>query len=189
MTDFPYHTLESAPAAARPILEAAQQAYGMLPNLYRKLAESPALVEGYWELGKIFANSSLTAEEQQVVLLATSTLNGCTYCVGAHSAIADMMNIPGAVTDAIRNGTPIDNARLEALRRFTQIIVGQRGWISGADMQGFLAAGYTQAQALDVILGVGLKTMSNYANHIMQTELDKAFLGRIWESGSKVTTG
>jgi uncharacterized peroxidase-related enzyme len=188
MTEFPYHTPVSAPEAARPVLEAAQQAYGMLPNLFRKLAESPALAEGYWELGKIFAGCSLSGVEQQVVLLATSAMNGCSYCVGAHSAIADMMKIPAEVTDAIRDGRPINDPRLEALSRFTQALVAQRGWVSDAELRDFLEAGYTRPQVLEVILGVGLKTLSNYANHIMQTELDAAFSERAWEPRTEART-
>jgi uncharacterized peroxidase-related enzyme len=163
-------------------MESALQAYDMLPNLYRKMAESPALANGYWELGNIFASSSLSAVEQQVVLLATSTLNGCTYCVGAHSAIADMMKIPTEITDALRDGEPVPDANLEALRKFTQQVVSQRGWVSEADTQDFIDAGFTRAQILDVVLGVGLKTLSNYANHIMQTGLDEAFASRTWQA-------
>jgi uncharacterized peroxidase-related enzyme len=182
MTEFDYHDMDSAPEGSRAVMESAQQAYGMLPNLFRKMAESPALTRGYWELGNIFAGSSLSATEQQVVLLATSTQNGCTYCVGAHSAIADMMNIPAEVTDALREGRPIPDAHLEALRKFTQQVVAQRGWLSEASVHEFLDAGYSRAQLLDVVVGVGLKTMSNYANHIMQTGLDDAFSSRAWQA-------
>jgi uncharacterized peroxidase-related enzyme len=182
MAEFIYHDTDSAPGGSLETMESAQQAYGMLPNLYRKMAESSALAKGYWELGNIFAGSSLSAVEQQVVLLATSTQNGCTYCVGAHSAIADMMKIPAEVTDALRDGKPVPDAKLEALRKFTQQVVSQRGWVAEADTQDFLDAGFTRAQVLDVVLGVGLKTLSNYANHIMQTGLDDAFASRAWQS-------
>jgi uncharacterized peroxidase-related enzyme len=181
MTEFRDYDLDSAPDDSGEVLESAKQAYGMLPNLYRKMAESPALVKGYWELGNIFARSSLLPVEQQVVLLATSTLNGCTYCVGAHSAIADMMKIPTEVIDALRDGRPIPDVPLEALRVFTQRVVAQRGWVSEAELQDFLDAGYTHAQVLDVVLGVGMKTLSNYANHIMGTSLDEAFASRAWQ--------
>jgi uncharacterized peroxidase-related enzyme len=182
MTEFSYHDIDSAPKGSRDVMESAQQAYGMLPNLFRKMAESPALTRGYWELGNIFAGSSLTATEQQVVLLTTSTENGCSYCVGAHSAIADMMNIPADITDALREGRPVPDAKLEALRKFTQQVVVRRGWVAEADVQEFLDAGYSRAQLLDVVVGVGLKTMSNYANHIMQTGLDDAFASRAWKA-------
>lgn len=181
MTEFIYHDLRSAPDESGEVLEASQQTYGMLPNLHRKMAESPALLKGYWELGNIFAKSSLLPVEQQVVLLAVSTLNGCSYCVGAHSAIADMMEIPAGITDALRDGKPIADAHLEALRVFTQRVVAQRGWVSETELQDFLDAGYTRTQVLDVILGVGMKTLSNYANHIMGTTLDEAFASRAWQ--------
>lgn len=185
MTKFSYHDIDSAPQGSRAVMESAQQAYGMLPNLYRKMAESPTLANGYWELGRIFAGSSLSATEQQVVLLATSTENGCGYCVGAHSTIADMMQIPAEITDALRAGKPIPDERLEALRKFTQQVVAQRGWLSEAEIKSFLDAGYSRAQILDIVVGVGLKTMSNYANHIMQTGLDDTFAGRAWQAATE----
>ncbi len=128
MIEFPCHTIESAPDAARPVLEVGEKAFGMLPNLFRKMAESPALLESYWQLNQIFAGSSLNPVEQQVVLLSVSVANRCGYCVGAHSALADMTGVPAEVTEALRSGEPIADSRLEALRHFTRTLVEQRGW-------------------------------------------------------------
>lgn len=180
MTDFPYHDRSTAPAAAKPLLEQAEKAYGMLPNLLAKMAEAPALLEGYWTLTAVFGNSSLSAAEQQVVLITTSRSNECTYCVGVHSALADMQKVPTEVTDAIREDRPIPDARLEALRTVTRRMVEQRGWLEDAEVAEFLAAGFNREQLLEVVLGVGLKTLSNYTNHIAGTELDEAFAGRRW---------
>jgi AhpD family alkylhydroperoxidase len=152
----------------------------MIPNLFAKMAEAPALLEGYWSLARIFENSSLGPVEQQVVLIATSRVNQCRYCVGVHSAVADMQQVPAEITDALREGRPLPDARLEALRRFTERVVEARGWAPESELEAFLAAGYTSAQVLEVVLGVGLKTLSNYTNHLAGTELDPAFAGRAW---------
>jgi uncharacterized peroxidase-related enzyme len=181
MIDFPYHTMDSAPADAKPVLAAGEKAFGMVPNLFRKMAEAPALLEGYWQLNRIFGKTSLSPVEQQVVLISVSVSNRCTYCVGAHSALADMINVPSEVTDALRTGQTLPDRRLEALRRFTQVLVQTAGWVPEEEVQAFLDAGYSRVQILEVVLGVGLKTLSNYTNHLAGTELDPAFGARTWQ--------
>lgn len=180
MADFPDHTLDTAPPDARPALEAARQSYGMIPNMFAKMAEAPPLLKSYLEVTRLFEQSGLDTAEQQVVLLTTSFTNRCKYCMGAHSVLADIQGVPESVTNAIRNGEEIADSRLEALHRFTARVVEERGWVSDADVKDFLEAGYTPANLLEVILGVGLKTMSNYTNHIVGTELDQAFSERAW---------
>ena len=181
MKDIPYHTPETAPDDAKPIFEAAEKAFGMVPNLFRKMAEAPALLEGYWQLNSIFTRSSFSPMEQQVVLIAASVANGCSYCVGVHSVMADMAEVPADVTNALRTGQTITDERLEALRHFTQMLVEMRGWVPDSEVQAFLDAGFSRAQVLEVVLGVGLKTLSNYTNHLVNTELDPAFQGRAWQ--------
>ena len=116
-----------------------------------------------------------------MVLLAVSVENGCEYCVGAHSVIADMSDVPTPVTDALREGEAIEDSRLQALRRFTEQVVATRGYPSSEDTRAFLDAGFESRQILDVVLGVGMKTLSNYTNHIAGTELDEAFAHRAWK--------
>jgi len=181
MSEFPTHTKETAPEAARSIFDAAEKAYGIVPNLHRKMAESPALLEAYWQLSQVFSSSSLTPVEQQVVLIAASVTNNCTYCVGAHSVLADLVDTPAEVTEALRTGEVIPDVRLQALRKFTQSVVITRGWVHESEVSTLLDEGYTRAQVLEVILGVGLKTLSNYTNHLVATELDAAFQGREWK--------
>lgn len=184
MSEFPTHTLETVPEEAKTIFDAAEKAYGMVPNLHRKMAESPALLEGYWQLSQVFSNSSLTPIEQQVVLIAASVTNNCTYCVGAHCVLADMVNTPAEVTEALRTGEVIPDDRLQALRKFTQSVVITRGWVQESEVSALLNEGFTRSQVLEVILGVGLKTLSNYTNHLVATELDAAFQGRAWEQAA-----
>jgi uncharacterized peroxidase-related enzyme len=174
------HTIDSAPEAARESLTAAAKAYGFLPNLLAVMAEAPALLKAYRALIDIFDETSFTPTERQVVLLATSFENGCEYCVAAHSVIAQMQKVPDEVVQAIRDGAPIADRKLEALRRLTGSIVKSRGWPPVAEIEAFLDAGYTQAQILEVVLGVGAKTLSNYTNHVAATPLDRAFAKAAW---------
>lgn len=179
------HTTASAPEESKLQLAASQQAYGFIPNLHGVMAEAPALLNGYAAFSKIFEETSFTPAERQVVLLATSCANECGYCMAAHSAVATMRKVPLDVIAAIRNGSPINDEKLEALRRLTASVVVTRGWPLIADIEAFLRAGYAKAQVLEVVLGVGLKTLSNYANHIANTPLDAAFESFAWKQASE----
>lgn len=178
------HTLESAPETARETLTGAKKALGFVPNLYGIMAEAPALLKAYTTLSRIFDETSFSPTERQVVLLTVSYENGCQYCVAAHSVIADLQKVPAEVVGAIRDGKSISDAKLEALRRFTSAVTRTRGWPSDDDTEAFLNAGYTTAQVLEVVLGVGVKTLSNYTNHITGTPLDSAFAAAAWSKAA-----
>jgi uncharacterized peroxidase-related enzyme len=178
--NYPVNTIETAPESARPTLAAAQKGFGFLPNLLAVMSTAPALLEGYLTLSRIFDSSSLSPTERQVVLLAVSRENGCAYCMSVHTAIAGMQKVPSDVVAAIRGDTAIQDAKLEALRRFASSVARERGWVSEAETAAFQAAGYGPQQVLEVVLGVGLKTISNYTTHIAKTPLDTAFLSVQW---------
>ena len=182
MSIFSIHSEHTAPEASQAILEGAKAKYGFLPNLLGGLASSPAALEAYVTLSDIFDKSSLTPAERQVVILAISAENGCEYCVAAHSTIAAMIKVPDDVIGALRDGRPIADGRLEALRNFTETVVRKRGWADEDDVQAFLAAGFGRAQVLDVVLGVAFKTLSNYANHLIRTPVDAAFAATEWKA-------
>ncbi|MFQ5509767.1 MAG: carboxymuconolactone decarboxylase family protein [Leptospirillia bacterium] len=182
MSDYTFHTVDSAPEATRPVLEAVEKRFGFVPNLAAGLANAPAALEGYLAVAGAFEKSSLTPVEQQVVLLATSVDNGCPYCVAAHSMIArNMVGAPDSVVDAMRCGKAPDDPRLAALANFAHALVRERGHVEGsAEHQAFLDAGYTPAQALEVVVGITQKTLSNYANRLLGTPLDAPFEAEGW---------
>lgn len=181
--EFQVHNGETAPQEAIETLQSVQKAFGFIPNLMGVMAESPPLMKAYLEIGKLFDQTGFSPTERQVILLAVNYENNCTYCVAAHSTIAAMQKVPSDVIEALRTDMPIADARLEALRQFTKEVVQTRGWPSAAVLENFIAAGYTKAQVLDVILGVGMKTLSNYTNHIAHTPLDEAFASATWSKG------
>jgi len=180
MSSFPVHTRESAPETARPILDTVAGMFGFLPNLFGVMATSPALAEAYTSLSGIFEKSGLNSTERQVVLLTVSRFNECHYCMAAHSVAAKMQQIPAAVVEAIRTDHPIPDPKLGALRVYVNRLIEKRGWIDEAEMGEFLAAGFETSHALDVLVGVGQKTLSNFTNHIAHTPLDKAFEQHAW---------
>jgi len=180
MMSFPVQTPETAPEGAKEILTTAKKNYGFVPNLLGVMSTAPSLVEGYLTLAKIFESTSFSPTERQVVLLATSYENECEYCMAVHSTFSEMQKVPREIVQAIRTGSPIQDLKLEALRRFTSAVVTAQGWASPDDVKAFFGAGYAEQQALEVVLGVGLKTISNYTTHIAKTPLDDAFSAAAW---------
>lgn len=176
-------TLENASPEAKPFLEGAVAKLGMIPNLYAYLANFPALLETYVHAYELFRkHSGFTPTEQEVVLLSTSYENSCHYCVAAHSFVAEHMSkVPAEVTEAIRTGQPVRDQRLSALSTLVKELVADRGHASDNSVQAFLDAGFTQVQFLAVILAVGVKTLSNYTNHALNTQIDGAFASCAWE--------
>ena len=181
MIEFSRHTVESAPDEAKPILEGVQNALGFVPNLIGYMADAPALVQGYTTLSGIFEKTSFSPTERQIILLTVSRENSCHYCMAAHTSMAQMQKVSSDVIRALRDGTSIGDPKLEALRVFTEKLVERRGYADQADIEAFLAAGYTQQNILEVVLGIGLKTLSNYTNHIVETEVDDAFTANTWQ--------
>jgi len=164
--DFKLHTVETAPEASRKNLSDVKQKYGRVPNFFAVAAESPAAVDAYLSLSNIFGKTTLSPVDQQVVILAASAENKCDYCVAAHSRGAKAAGVPDDVVKAIRERTPLKDPKTEALRRLVSRIVGQRGWLSDVEVQEFLGSGYSKSQLLDVMVGVSMKTLSNYINHL-----------------------
>ncbi|GAA4312911.1 carboxymuconolactone decarboxylase family protein [Pontixanthobacter gangjinensis] len=172
--------LENANEEQKQILERAKKANGMIPNMYKNMVNLPGLQDTY-DLGyKHFREQSgFTPAEQEVVFLTLSIDNDCGYCTAAHSFIADNMSkTPEEVTNAIRDGKEIPDAKMKALSEFTKIMNESRGNPTPEQAKRFLDAGYEEIHILGIILAQSVKTISNYSNHIFHTEIDDAFAGR-----------
>ena len=180
MLDLALQSADTAPEGSVDSLEAANEAYGFVPNLIAALANAPAAVNAYHEISKAFESSSLSRVERQVVLLTTSFENRCHYCVAAHSVVAAMAGLPPETVVALREGEFIEPPRLESLRRLTTSIVRNRGFVPEEELEAFFDVGFTQAQVLEVLTGVTQKTMSNYVNHLARTPLDEVFKRAEW---------
>ena len=178
---FTLHTKETAPKTSVPILEMAEQQFGMIPNLFAVFAESPAALHAYTSINTALQQSDLSELEKQVVFLSVSVENGCLYCVGAHSAIANTAQIDEVTLSELRDKKPLSNPKLNALRNLTLCILQRQGWVPDDELDAFLAAGYEQKHILDVITIISMKTLSNYVNHIAQTPLDDAFSAFQWQ--------
>ena len=180
MTNYTTHTIESAPEASKPILEAVKGKVGFVPNLMATMAESPVMVESYLTMMGLFDKSNLSATEREIVLMTNNRLNGCSYCMAAHTAVAKMHGVDDGVIDALRSGSSIDDPKLEALRVFSTIVNASQGRPSQDQITAFLEAGYTKETILEVIVGTALKVLSNYTTPITKPEVDGAFTPMTW---------
>ena len=181
MTTLKVHNIESAPTEAKPLLENSQKAYGMIPGLHGVLAASPQLLKAYQDLHQLFTETSFNNDELTVVWQTINVEHACHYCVPAHTGIAKMMKVDDAIINALRDETPLADAKLEALRTLTLSLTRNRGNVSQADLEAFYAAGYGEQQVLEIILGLSQKVISNYTNHIANTPVDEAFQKFAWK--------
>ena len=177
MTTFPLHSTETAPEASKELLNGAQKSIGFVPNLMRVMAESPVTLEAYQTLMGLFEKTSFSATEKEVITLSISNVNGCHYCLAAHSTIAAMKKVSAELIDLARNGGDFPDAKLDALAKLTRSIVETRGWPEEHLLEAFYAKGYTTANYLELLVGVTMKTLSNYVNHQANTPIDEAFGG------------
>ena len=181
MTTLKIHNIETAPEESKPLLEKSQKGFGMIPGLHGVLASAPKVFEAYQTLHELFTQTSFNAEELTVVWQTINVEHACHYCVPAHTGIAKMMKVDDSITEALRNETPLESAKLEALRTMTLIIVRNRGHVSQEELDAFYAAGYGEQQILEIILGLSQKVISNYTNHIANTPVDAPFQGFAWK--------
>ena len=170
-------TPENAPPEAAALLRGAQQKIGFVPNMYGYMAQVPELLEAYLSGYAGFrSGAGFTPPEQEVVFLAISAVHGCDYCVAAHSMLAAKVSkVPADSVAALRAGRQLPDAKLEALAEFTRLMVTSRGMPGKAAVDAFLAAGFTERHVLGIVLAIGVKTYSNYTNHLAGTALDPAF--------------
>ena len=148
------------------------------------MAGSPSLVNAYLALGRLFNETSLLPAERQVVLLTVSFENESEYSMSAHTVTAKIAGVPDEIIERLREGRALPYAKLEALRLFTRKLVSSRGRPTKEDVQAFFSAGYDRKHVLDVLVGIGMKTLSNYTDHIADIRLDDSFESARWRKTS-----
>ncbi|SCE65958.1 alkylhydroperoxidase AhpD family core domain-containing protein [Micromonospora viridifaciens] len=178
---FTAHTLDTAPAAARATMASVQRKQGHLPTAVALMAESPELLKGFLGANAVFEASDLDPIAREVVVFAVATRNECHLCVAMHTATLARQGAAPELIDALRAGTELPDARLEALRGFTLAVLDHRGAVPDADLDAFLAAGWQPRHALDVVLGVGTYTISTFANRLTDAPLDPPLATYAWE--------
>lgn len=171
---------QSAPEKAQPYLAKAKSAFGLVPNVEQVMAQAPALLASYMTAWDEFDTTSLSAAERQVVYQATNFENNCQYCMPWHTLLSENAGLESDDVEALRNAAPLSDNKLEALRLFTQAVLRTQGSIEPHALNAFFGAGYEEQQALEVVLGIAVKIMSNYTNSMAQTPLDKEAQSKTW---------
>lgn len=168
---------QTATGTAVALLKNAEDQFGFVPNLYAHMANMPGLLENYIAgYEKFRTKAGFSPAEQETILLTISSVNGCHYCMAAHSMVADKMHGMNAdLIAALRNGAVLPDPKLNALSAFTRKMVTSRGRPDAPVRDAFFAAGYDSSAVLGVILGISVKTLSNYVNLASDTPLDAAF--------------
>lgn len=165
-------TIEASPAASQPLLTAVKQQLGSVPNLFRVVGNSPAALEGYLGLSGALAKGTLDAKLRERLALRVSQLNGCDYCLSAHTYLGKQLaKLDDSELALSREGRSAD-AKVEAALRFATAIVRERGHISAAAFAEARSAGYSDAQLVEIVLHVALNTLTNYVNTVAGTEVD-----------------
>ena len=164
-------TIADAPAAAQPLLDAVKKQIGSVPNLFRVVANSPAGLEGYLGLNAALGKGTLPAQTRERIALAVAELNGCSYCLSAHSHFAGLFKLDGSEILAARRGGSADPKAAAAVA-FAVAVARARGHVSGADLAAVKAAGYSDGAVIEIVLHVALNTLTNYVNEVANTEID-----------------
>ncbi|MFZ5472127.1 MAG: carboxymuconolactone decarboxylase family protein [Myxococcota bacterium] len=165
-------TIDASPAASRPLLEEVKKHLGSAPNLFRVMANSPAVLEGYLGLSGALAKGELDARTRERIALAVSELHRCDYCLSAHTYLAkSLAKLDEAEIAANREGGSGD-PKADVAVRFAVRLARERGNVTDGDLKALRAAGYGDGQALEILMHVVLTTLTNYVNHVAQTEID-----------------
>jgi AhpD family alkylhydroperoxidase len=168
MMMFTEHTLDSAPAASKRLMESTAKHLGHLPAGVARLAESPEMLGGFLKVSGLFEASTLDPLSREVVIMTIATRNDCHFCITMHTGRLRALDAEPAVIAALQGGQSLDDPRLEAVRTFTLRALATTGAVPEEQIDEFLAAGYTRRNALEVVLGIGTYTMSTLANRLVR---------------------
>jgi uncharacterized peroxidase-related enzyme len=165
-------TTESAPAASQKLLDAVKKQLGTTPNVFRVASHSPAALEGYVNLLGALKKGSLPAATHERIALAVAEINGCAYCLSAHTYLGKTVaGLDDKEVAANRDGRS-DDAKADAAVRFAASVARERGQVSEGDLRAVKAAGYDDAQVVEIILHVALNVWTNYLNKVAETDID-----------------
>ena len=169
---FVTHTIDSSPAAARAALEATRSRAGFLPTATARLAAAPAVLAAFGQWTGAFERTSLSPIEREVVIFAVARRNGCDLCKAFHTAGLLRLEAPPALIEALRRGEPLGDPRLDALDAFARSVLESAGDPGAGAWRGFLAAGFSREQALEIVLGIAAYTLSTFANRLVEAPID-----------------
>jgi len=181
MIVYPVHSTETAPEESRPLLCGLAENLGMVPNLAAAMAESPQLLKSFLAAREIYHGGTFTPAEIEVLSLTAAFENDVPWCMAFHSTMAHRGGVAAESVEALRQGRSPAEPRLGALSEFARTMVQRRGAVAREDLERFCGAGFTRAQALEVVLGMAFSQMANYAGHLTDVPLDEPLRPQAWQ--------
>jgi alkylhydroperoxidase family enzyme len=177
---FTVHTIESAPEKSKPTLQGMKQKFGFLPNIMGTMAENPILLNGFASAFGSFHGGSFNEAEKQVLLLTNAVFLKCPWTIAAHSTFALEDGLSENNVKALRHGMLPDDPKYAALSRLTKSVMETRGNVTEADIEQFTSAGYSRAQVFEVVLCVGISTITATTTNLAGTPIDDHFKAQTW---------
>jgi AhpD family alkylhydroperoxidase len=169
-------TIPTAPDSSKRTLAEIRKPNNSIPNLMATLANSPVALEGYRALEAVWENGSFAPRERQLILLTASAENRGSYCTAAHSTVLKTaLRTPAEIVFAIQHHIPVPDAKFNAVVTLVKELVRGRGYARPETIQNFIAAGYRKEQVIELLVGIALKTISNYLDHLSPVPVDRAF--------------
>lgn len=162
---------ETTTGKSKELFDAVQNKLGFIPNLIKVFGNSPATLQSYLSLGELTASGNFSNKFREQLALVIAEENNCNYCLSAHTAIGKMNGLTDEQTELNRQGRSAD-AKTEVGLKLAQSITKHRGNISTEELNEAKAAGYTDGDILEIVLNVVSNTLTNYVNHIAETEID-----------------
>lgn len=162
---------DTAPGASRELLRQITSAMGATPNMFRAAANSPAALKSLWGSFGALAGGKLPARLTEQLAVAIANRNRCEYCLAAHTALGQGAGVSAAELGAAQIGISSD-ARTQAALQFVLKLVDQRGAVSAADVQAVRAAGFGDAELVELIAHTALNLYTNYLNIALDVPVD-----------------
>ena len=153
-------TREQVSPANQVLFDNLTKVIGSVPNLYAVFAKSEHALGNYLTLSN--SKTSLRAKEKEIINLVVSQVNGCEYCLSAHTAVSKMQGFTNEQIIEIRCAAITFNSKFDALAKLAKSIAENKGHASEQLVENFYAAGYNEGSLLDVAIAVGDKTITNY---------------------------
>jgi len=162
---------EQASGETRELFDSAKKKMGGVPNVLRVMGNSQATLKAYLTLSEILAGTAFNAEEREAIALTVAAANDCNYCASAHSAISKDLDVSDEEIEN-RLQARTDKTRLQGALRFARVVVDKRGWVDDDDLQQVRDAGLDEGEIMDVVGIVILNMLTNYTNHVADTDID-----------------
>lgn len=162
---------ENAAPKAVELFDAIKARLGVVPNVYRVLANEPAALSAALGFNEALSAGSFDAETREAIALATAGANRCDYCASAHTAISKRLKVRDDEIERRLQGRS-DDPKIQAVLAFATAVIDKRGWVTDADLKAARAAGLTDGEIVETVANAVANILTNYINHVAETDID-----------------